>query len=71
MKTKKKKIINFVIKYESNIKSLKNTFKVVDDLPIDVLDLDFLESTIFSALDASAYINLFDLYYIHFYNNKK
>jgi len=61
----KRKTINLIINYEF-IKSLKYTFKAVDGLPIDVFDLDFLERTIFSALDASTYTHIYDFYYIHF-----
>jgi len=37
----------------------------VDGLSIDVFDFDFLERTIFSALDAFTYIDLFNVYYIN------
>lgn len=37
----------------------------MDGLSIDVFDFDFLERTIFSALDAFTYIDLFNVYYIN------
>jgi len=44
--------------YDFYNKSLKKyTFKTVDGLPIDFFDLDFLERSTFSVLDASTYIH--------------